>query len=346
MLNFNANNLLARLRIAIVLWLVLCLRGVHAQEAPMAVSPTLPVGQVDPTLPRRVPDYLRSATLPEPVRLARLAADEARIRKRGPLTSTGVRRFVADALTRRAKTASLADGRTVPSVSITSPGAKRVRIHFRDFDAGDGEVWVYAPGSETAPAPYTGKGIFGDGEFWSASVEGDTAIVASVGSSRSSPAHVPFAVDAISHQWLDPTPMTTAAASSDPAAPCNLDVTCYPSYQSVSLGVAMYEFVSSQDGGMYVCSGSLVNTHSGSFKPYFLTAHHCIGSTGDARTIEAYFFRSDNGLQWTAPHPYEFADGTWWHLFGRWRHHTGRLFIYTAWQRSSGNLLSRQEYGA
>jgi hypothetical protein len=181
-------------------------------------------------------------------------------------------------------------GKAVWSVAITSPGAKRVRVHFRDFDVGSAEVWVYAPGRETARSPYSGKGVFADGEFWSTTIEGDTAIVALVRSNQSTPAQVPFVIDAITHEWADLRPASTPAAVSDPAAPCNLDVTCYPSYSTTASGVVLILYINDSDGLPYVCSGSMVNTRSGSFKPYFLTAHHCIGSNSEARTIQAYFF--------------------------------------------------------
>ena len=45
------------------------------------------------------------------------------------------------------------------------------------------------------------------------------------------------------------------------------------------------------DGGTYVCSGTLLNdTRDGGFIPYFLTAHHCVSTAAVARTVEARWF--------------------------------------------------------
>jgi hypothetical protein len=56
----------------------------------------------------------------------------------------------------------------------------------------------------------------------------------------------------------------------------------------MSKGVVQFNFV--DDGGMYVCSGSMINTQNSSFAPYLLTAHHCISSDAEARSMEARFF--------------------------------------------------------
>jgi hypothetical protein len=271
---------------------VVALLGAYAQEAPMAVSPALPAGQVDPRLPHKLPEYLRGITPHAPVRLPPLTADEARPRRRGPLTSTGLRRSVSIDFARDGSTVIMPDGKAVWSVAITSPGGKRVRVHFRDFDALSGQVWVYAPGAEFALAPFTGKGIFGDGEFWSASVEGETAIVTLVRSSQSTPAHLPFTIDAITHQWTvqdeNDSGQALQGPNTDDAASCNLDVSCYAAYSGFATAVARYGYIG-DDGGQYVCSGSLINTTSGSFKPYFLTAHHCISTPTEARSMAVPF---------------------------------------------------------
>lgn len=273
----------------------------------MVVSPQLPVGQVDPTRPRKLPDFLRSAKIPEPVRLPTLSADEARVTKRGPLTSTGVRRFVSPSLTRRATVTSSVDGRTVQSVSITSPGAKQVRVHFRDFDAGTGEVWVFAPGGDFALPPFTGKGVFGDGEFWSGSVDSETVVIAYVPvSAGSSSRELPFVIDAVAHQWSRLSATSEAQALAGPnldaAASCNLDVSCFPAWAGDATAVAVFS-VLKDNGESETCSGALINTRSSSLKPYFLTANHCISSNAEARTLIVVFLYQTLTCNGTLPDP-------------------------------------------
>ena len=51
--------------------------------------------------------------------------------------------------------------------------------------------------------------------------------------------------------------------------------------------VAQISFM--DNGDEMLCSGSLLSTRDNSFKPYFLTAGHCINNEAAARTVEAYW---------------------------------------------------------
>jgi uncharacterized protein (TIGR03437 family) len=44
-----------------------------------------------------------------------------------------------------------------------------------------------------------------------------------------------------------------------------------------------------------------MNTRSSSFKPYFLTAHHCISSSAEARSVQAFFLYQDSVCNGTPP---------------------------------------------
>ncbi|HMC59252.1 MAG TPA: trypsin-like peptidase domain-containing protein, partial [Candidatus Solibacter sp.] len=154
--------------------------------------------------------------------------------------------------------------------------------HFTNFRAGAGEVWVFAAGDEFAFAPYTGSGPNRDGEFWAAAVDSDTAIIAFTAPAGQTPAHPPFTVDALVHEWSATAPATDAAS-------CEVDAACVPEYQTAATAVVRYTFIRDADSGLYACSGAMVNTAGKSLKPYMLTAHHCIGSDSEAKTIEARF---------------------------------------------------------
>src|SRR5262249_50701956 len=54
-----------------------------------------------------------------------------------------------------------------------------------------------------------------------------------------------------------------------------------------------------QDGGTYMCTGTLLNTRNSSNIPYFLTANHCISTEAVAHTLETmWFYQKDrcNGV--------------------------------------------------
>lgn len=276
-----------------VLILALLAVSLPAQRAPRSVTP-LRVG--DATLPRQTPDILANAPVPEAFVERRLSALESRVHRRGPLEQAGVRRAVPRQAFSNPAISVSEDGRTILTAALRSPGAQRVRLHFTDFNAGSGEVWVTAPGARTAAGPYTGSGIFGTGEFWAAGVEGDTVTVAYVAPRDAVPAAFPFRIDSLSHVWP-----AAAPSVSDPAAVCNLDVTCYPDYQSAAAAVVMYDFMADDGSGEYTCTGAMINTRSSSLKPYLLTAHHCIGSETEARSIQAFFLYQTAACNGAAP---------------------------------------------
>ncbi len=181
--------------------------------------------------------------------------------------------------------------------AVRSPAAAALRIHFRAFDAGAGSVWVHAGG--VALGPYTRKGPFGGGDFWTGLVFSDEATVEYAGPGPC-PAAPPFRVAEIAHIWTDLLSGPQQAA--EPAASCQPDATCYPEFARQAASVARFTYV--RDGGSYVCSGALVNTTPYSGIPYFLTAHHCIGDDEEARTMAVFWFYQTDSCNGVAPSMY------------------------------------------
>ncbi|HLW76525.1 MAG TPA: trypsin-like peptidase domain-containing protein, partial [Bryobacteraceae bacterium] len=186
---------------------------------------------------------------------------------------------------------ALADGRRVYRMEIRSDGATGLRVQFSNFSVGAGKVWVHS--AATVDGPYTARGPFGNGEFWSASVAGDAATIEYEAPGAIGRA-VPFHVHQIAHEVFDGR--TAAAAfdfstTPDPAANCNLDVNCYPDWQQSKKSVAHIQFEEDQglEQGTFLCSASLVATRDNSFIPYLLTAGHCIHDEGAARSLETFW---------------------------------------------------------
>ena len=158
--------------------------------------------------------------------------------------------------------------------------ARRVRRLLR----GRGNVWVHDGASIVGP--YTGRGLFDDGHFWSAAVfsgsitvEYEPAPGTPMNFSHRSPS------GAISHQAR--TALDATAGKKDPADFCELDANCYPDWHGSLSSVEQISFM--DNGDEILCSGSLLSTRDNSFKPYFLTAGHCINNEAAARTVEAYW---------------------------------------------------------
>ena len=91
----------------------------------------------------------------------------------------GVNRGVAVSPNTRAQKFLNPDGSQTIVLVIKSSGASGVGVHFRNFALADGdEVYVYGAAPDTMVfGPFTEKGPWGSGEFWSGTVDGDTAII-------------------------------------------------------------------------------------------------------------------------------------------------------------------------
>ena len=105
---------------------------------------------------------------------------------------------------------------------ITSPAARALRIHFQDFDVGGGSVWVHASDGQVA-GPYGGRGMYGDGDFWSGIVFGGSATIEYLPGPAAAEEAVPFRIAAVSHIWGGPgfmgdASLSAPAADAQPAA--------------------------------------------------------------------------------------------------------------------------------
>jgi hypothetical protein len=208
---------------------------------------------------------------------ARLAAPDGRLK-------AGIRRTLAPHALAVGAWQSTSGGSRVWRLAIQSPASRAMRVEFADFSVGEGNVWVH-DGAQIA-GPYTGRGLFDDGHFWSAAVFSGSIIV-EYEPAADAPRELqpPFTIRAISHQAR--TALDAAAAAQDPADFCELDANCYSDWHGTVGSVAQISFM--DQGYEILCSGSLLSTRDNSFKPYFLTAGHCVNNEAAARTVEAYW---------------------------------------------------------
>ncbi|HXA49299.1 MAG TPA: hypothetical protein VNV86_03295 [Candidatus Acidoferrum sp.] len=222
---------------------------------------------------------------PREVALAPLSEAEVAILT-GPGTRliTGVQRRLAPHAAATGGWETIAGGSRVWRMSLRSPGARALRVEFANFDAGQGRVWLH-DGTQVA-GPYTGRGPHDDGHFWSDTVESGSATVEYEPAAGAEGAlEPPFEIQSIVHQQRSALDFT--AGTKDPADYCELDVNCYPEWKDTLSSVGQITYI---DGGVgYLCSGSLVATRDNSFKPYFLTAGHCINNEAAARTVQTYW---------------------------------------------------------
>ena len=214
------------------------------------------------------------------------AADRARLAQPSAMVRVGVHRSVSPQATGDWVTAS--DGSPLWRLALRSPGAEAMRVEFRDFAVGPGKVWVHN-GSD-AVGPYSGNGPYGNGQFWSASLLAESITVEyQPGPEAAQDGAPPFTIRTVAHRARRTTGRldTTGAAVVDTADYCELDPNCYPDWKSSTSMVAAMVF--ELDGEEALCSGSAIATRDNSFKPYLLTAGHCIHSEAAARSLETYW---------------------------------------------------------
>ena len=76
------------------------------------------------------------------------------------------------------------------------------------------------------------------------------------------------------------------------SAACNVDVACNPLYEKESKGIGLVLLASGEE----LCSGSLIMSADMTFKPYFLTAFHCIDIYRDGQLSASEISDSENWM--------------------------------------------------
>ena len=212
----------------------------------------------------RPPGMRLSLRQPRQFALAPLSeAEVSRLAEPGLRLRAGVRRALAPHAMATGGWETTSEGARIWRMAIHSPASRGIRVEFDEFSVGAGNVWVH-DGTQVA-GPYTGRGLFDDGHFWSGAVS-SSSIVVEYEPAPDTPRELepPFTIRAISHQArtaLD----ATAAATKDPADFCERDPNCYPDWQSSMSSVGQITFM---DGGdEFLCSGALLATRDNTFKP-------------------------------------------------------------------------------
>lgn len=208
----------------------------------------------------------------------------------------------------------LDDGRLLATCAVTSPGARRIRLHFADLDLGACRMIVWAPHGDSyvVRGAYGGRGSAESGELWTASLPGDTAYIEIVGDDLP-------ALDLVEvlHEDRDASGAAAggngggaASGESDEsdggvaggALPCNKDATCWvtPSTQAAYDATGQMNFV--ENGNGYVCTGTmLADLDAETFVPWFLTAYHCISTQAVVNTLEVVWGWQTSSCNGTLP---------------------------------------------
>jgi hypothetical protein len=195
-------------------------------------------------------------------------------------------------------------GGLVWSAALRSPGAAAMRAHLTGLDLPEGAgLYVYNKAGQ-AFGPYTGRGPLGDGELWTNTVFGEQLMLQLVAPADTRvPSFRVAEIGVMGQRFLPPRynpagafslgdleRLGTAKAFCSYNASCVVNAACQSSAAVNDAKDAVATMLFTSGGGQFICTGQLIrDTVDTSVIPYFLTAHHCISSSGEASSLETYF---------------------------------------------------------
>ncbi len=179
----------------------------------------------------------------------------------------------------------LPDGR-LWRLRIVSAGATDLNLGFAAFWLPEGATLHIISESESSlQGPYTSRDNQPDGRLWTAVVPGAAAVVELFVPTHAQAepelllAQISTGYRDFCHKWKD------AGVPKDAGA-CNNDVVCPVGvpWTNEIRSVAVYTL-----DGVWMCTGTLIMTGAGDFRPFFLTANHCDLSVANAGTVVVYW---------------------------------------------------------
>ena len=186
------------------------------------------------------------------------------------------------------------DGSFVWAITVTSPGAQAIRVHFTDFSLPDNTEMYFLGPNDQAHGPYVGKGRNNNGDFWTRSIVSDRGTVLLKYTGDSPDVDQPkmsFTISDVGHIRGRPP---RSQEKSDDTWPCSDNAACLVDVNCVDTGlaapaedaVAKMEWIEGRY--IYTCSGGLLaDTDPDTQIPYFLTANHCLAS--DNSSLQTFF---------------------------------------------------------
>jgi hypothetical protein len=229
---------------------------------------------------------------------------------------------------------TLPDGSRLWRLRVVSPGAYSLNFGFSRFRLPDGAAVYFYPAASvpvqdgggqggvdgprdpdrqrdgptagapvaatpTWDGPYESADASPDGQFWTAVVAGDDAVI-----ELWVPADAAFdpelVIAQVGHDYRGFASLARAlVAPGGNQGSCNNDVICPQGdpWRNEIRSVGCYSL-----GGSRICTGTLVNSHDPDHPPYFLTAYHCTVSEANAASIVVYW-------NYDSPHCGDLAGG-------------------------------------
>ncbi len=174
-----------------------------------------------------------------------------------------------------------ADGTAIWRLRVSSPGALSINLGFTRFDLPPGAaLWLYRPDRSEVRGPYTRDDASSGGQLWTPVIRGDEVVVELAVPERAR-GRVRLRLGAVNQGFRN-----LAIGALGTAYPCYTDVVCPQAdpWRNQVNAVALYSI-----GGVIACTGTLLNDTAYDFRPFFLTAHHCLNDPVETETVVVYW---------------------------------------------------------
>jgi len=184
---------------------------------------------------------------------------------------------------------TLANGDKVWKLEIKSSGAEALAIYFEDFKLPDNaELFLYNKDKNQVIGAFTIENNSENGYFATELIQGDVVIFEYSVSAKNDK-QIPFTISEVAYVYKDSG--FGHLKSFNGSGNCEVNINCVEGqdWQQQKRGVARIQL--KQGGGLYWCTGSLINNTRNNYTPYFLTANHCgtSSSTADYNQWVFYF---------------------------------------------------------
>ena len=178
----------------------------------------------------------------------------------------------------------LTDGSRICRLGIKSAGAFSLNITFSEYSLPPGaSVFIYTPGFDDIRGAYTNVNNKKSGKLATTPLPGDEIIIElniTAGELKYQPS---LRVGRIAHDIKDPFGFKSGYGKS---GDCNVDINCQAGNDWQVGKRSVCKFIR---GGVWLCTGALINNTANDGRALLYTANHCIGSQSQAETSVFYF---------------------------------------------------------
>lgn len=195
----------------------------------------------------------------------------------------------------------LQSGERVWQLRLQAEGAIALMLYYNVFDIPEGgKFFIYNADKTQILGAYTHRTNPGKGLFATEFVAGDDLTLEYVASSSDDQPKIEIAEIGYGYNHLSVVKSNSLRSSGS----CMVNINCPEgaAWQREKAGVC--RTVQKIGGGLYICSGSLVNNTAEDFKPYILMAYHCMEGA-ETETSTTVVSTADDMKQWMFYFNYE-----------------------------------------